>query len=154
MRAPLPVHGKNDHRANGPDPIPVLVHVKVFADDTVVTTGNDKRRFVVTDDLGATRIRSAHATVTTASSSGAVNVMVHNLTNTDDLLTTATTIDANETTSYTAATPHVVDDTGTPPVNLVQRGDVLRIDVDGAGTGAKGLEILLEFGPQLIRLTP
>ena len=56
--------------------------------------------------------------------------------------------------SYTAATPHVVNTTGTPPINYISRGDVLRIDVDTAGSGAKGLEVLLEFGPNVIRVTP
>ena len=153
MRAVLPAHGKEAHRCNGPDPIPVLVHLKIFTDTTAVTTGDDKRRFVVTDDLGGTRLRSVHATVTTVGS-GTTTVQVHNLTNADDVLSTRTTIDASETTSYTAAARHVVDDTGTPPVNFITRGDVLRIDVDTAGGGAKGLEVLLEFGPRLVRLTP
>jgi hypothetical protein len=134
--------------------MPVLVHLKIFSDTTAVATGNDARRFVVTDDLGGTRLRSAHATVTTVSSSGLVTVQVHNLTNTDDLLSTVTTIDSGETNSYSAATPHVVNDTGTPPINYITRGDVLRIDVDTAGTGAMGLEVLLEFGPNIVRLTP
>lgn len=153
MRAVLPVHGKDAHRCNGPDPIPVLVHLKVFSDTTAVAAGNDARRFVVTDDLGGTFLRSAHATVTTAGSS-ATTVQIHNLTNTDDLLTTVTTIDSGDTTSYDATTPHVVDDSGDPQVNYITRGDVLRVDVDSAGTGAMGLEVLLEFGPNKIRVTP
>ena len=153
MRAVLPAHGKEAHRCNGPDPIPVLVHLKIFTDTTAVAAGDDARRFVVTDDLGGTRLRSVHASVTTVGS-GATVVQVHNLTNADDLLSTRTTIDASETTSYTAATPHVVDTTGTPPINYITRGDVLRIDVDTAGSGAKGLEVLLEFGPNVIRVTP
>lgn len=153
MRAVLPAHGKESHRCNGPDAIPVLVHLKVFADATAVATGDDARRFVVTDDLGGTFLRSAHATVTTTGSSG-TTVQIHNLTTADDLLSTATTIDSGDTSSYDAATQHVVDDSGTPPVNYITRGDVLRVDVDAAGTGAKGLEVLLEFGPNTIRVTP
>ena len=153
MRAVLPAHGKEAHRCNGPDPIPVLVHLKIFTDTTAVAAGDDARRFVVTDDLGGTRLRSVHASVTTVGS-GATVVQVHNLTNADDLLSTRTTIDASETTSYTAATPHVVNTTGTPPINYITRGDVLRIDVDTAGSGAKGLEVLLEFGPNVILVTP
>jgi hypothetical protein len=153
VRAVLPAHGKEAHRCNGPDPIPVLVHLKIFTDTTAVTTGDDARRFVVTDDLGGTRLRSVHATVTTVGS-GTTTVQVHNLTNADDLLTTRTTIDASETNSYSAATPHVVNDSGTPPTNYITRGDVLRIDVDTAGSGSKGLEVLLEFGPNVVNLTP
>ena len=147
-----PSYHARDHRANSTDAIPVLVHLKVFSDADAVTTGNDARRFVVTDDLGGTFLRSAHATVTTVGSS-TTTVQVHNLTNTDDLLSTETDIDSGETTSYTAATPHVVDRSGTPSVNYINRGDILRVDVDAAGSGAKGLEVLLEFGPQVVRST-
>ena len=147
-----PVYHSRTHRCNAPDGIPVLIHLKVFTDDTTVSTGDNKRRFTVTDDLGGTRLRSAHVTLTTAGSS-TTTVQVHNITTADDLLSTRTTVDASETTSYTAATPHVVNATGTPPVNYITRGDVLRVDVDGAGTGAKGLEVLLEFGPAILDVT-
>ena len=60
MRAVIPIHGKESHRANGPDPIPVLVHLKIFDDLTAAAAGDDARRFVVTDDLGGTRLRSVH----------------------------------------------------------------------------------------------
>lgn len=153
MRLVLPRHGKDAHRCNGPDPIPVLIHLKVFADDTAVSTGDDARRFVVTDDLGGTFLRSAHATVSTDGSSS-TEIQVHNVTTGDDLLSTTTTIDSGDTTSYDAATPHVVDATGDPQTNYITRGDVLRVDVDAAGTGAKGLEVLLEFGPDKIAVTP
>jgi hypothetical protein len=135
------------HRCNGPDGIPVLVHVKVFSDTTAAASGNDKRRFVVTDDLGGTYLRSVNITVTDVGSSS-TGVMIHNLTNADDVLSTLTTIDTGDTTSYDSASPHVVDLT----VNRCARGDVLRIDVDDGST-AKGLEVLLEFGPQLVKLT-
>lgn len=153
MKAVLPAHGKEAHRCNGPDPIPVLVHLKIFADTTAVAAGDDARRFVVTDDLGGTYLRSAHATVTTVGSS-ATTVQIHNLTNTDDILSTVITIDSGDTNSYDSASPHVVDDSGSPQINYITRGDVLRIDVDSAGTGAKGLEALLEFGPNVIRYVP
>lgn len=130
----------------------MLIHLRVFDDFTAVASGNDARRFVVTDDLGGTFLRSAHATVTTVGSS-VTTVQVHNLTNADDLLTTVTDIDSGDTNSYAATDQHVVDTSGTPAVNYCLRGDVLRIDVDAAGTGAKGLEMLLEFGPQIVRST-
>lgn len=130
------------HRANGPDGIPVLIHLPVPA-----TT----RRFVVTDDLGGTYVRSIHAAVSEAGSS-ASTVEAQNVTNADNLLTTDTTIDSGETTSYTAAAPHVVDRSGTPAVNRVLRGDVLEFTV-ALGTGADDLVVLIEFGPQLVTLT-
>ncbi len=155
-----PVYHNRTHRANAPDGIPVLVHVKIFSDTTAASTGDDARRFVVTDDLGGTRLRSAHFSVTTPSTSGTIQLQVVNLTaGTVDLLSTPTRIDASETTSYTAGTQHVmgtaniVVGSSTVPTNYMARGDVLRIDVDAAGSGAKGLEALLEFGPPILKLT-
>ena len=155
-----PVYHSRTHRCNAPDGIPVLVHLKIFDDATAATTGNDARRFVVTDDLGGTRLRSAHFSVSTESTSGTLQLQVANLSaGTLDLLSTPTRIDASETTSYTAATAHVVATAdavfhgGTFPTNYITRGDVLRIDVDAAGSGAKGLEALLEFGPPILDLT-
>jgi hypothetical protein len=140
--------------------MPVLVHVKIFTDATAATTGDNARRFVVTDDLGGTRLRSAHFTVTSESTSGTLQLQVANLTaGTLDLLSTPTRIDAGETSSYTASTLHVVATAdavfngGTFPTNYMTRGDVLRFDVDAAGTAAKGLEALLEFGPPILKLS-
>jgi hypothetical protein len=140
------IHARS-HRCNAPDGIPVLVHVKIFSDTASATAGNDARRFVVTDDLGGTYLRSVNITVTEPGSSS-TGVQVHNLTNTDDVLTTITTIDTGDTNSYDSASPHEVDLT----VNRCLRGDVLRVDVDD-GSDALGLEVLLEFGPQLVKLT-
>lgn len=155
-----PIYHARSHRANSPDGIPVLVHLKVFDDATAATAGDDARRFVVTDDLDGTRLRSAHFSVTTPSTSGTLLLQVANLTwGTVDLLTTRTSIDQAESSSYTATAQHVVDTTstvtvyGTVQANYMARGDVLRVDVDAAGTGAMGLEALLEFGPPLVTLT-
>ena len=143
MRAVLPTHGKEAHRCNGPDPIPVLIHLPM---------PTAARKFVITDDLGGTFLRSVHATVSTAGST-ATTVDVENVTNADPLLTTAVTIDATETTSYTAAVPHVMDTSGSPPLNYCLRGDVLEVTAT-KGTGAADLTVLLEFGPRVVRLTP
>lgn len=152
-----PVYHNRTHRCNAPDGIPVLVHVKLFRDTQAATVGDNVRRFVVTDDLGGTRLRSVHLTNTTESTSGTVLLQVANLSaGTLDLLTTRTSIDVGESSSYTAAVPHVVGTAdavfhgGTFPTNYMTRGDVLRFDMDAAGTGAKGLEALLEFGPAIL----
>ena len=147
MSRAIRLHGKIDHRANGPDPIPVLVHLKVFSDATAAATGDNAKRFVVTDDLGAAYIRSIHATVTEPGSGDTV-IQVHNLTTGDDLLSTPITIEAGDTNSYDSPAQPVVDDT----VNLVIRGDVLRVDVT-TGSDALGLEVLPEFGPDIIRVS-
>ena len=55
------------------------------------------------------------------------------------MLTTLLTIDANEQTSETAATPAVLSDT------TVANDAQVSIDVDGAGTGAKGLKVTVYY---------
>jgi len=83
----------------------------------------------------------ADAAVYTVSSSGTPTVQIHNLTDTQDMLSTLITIDANEYSSYTAATQPVIN----ASYDDVATGDRLRIDVDVAGTGTKGLDVILTF---------
>lgn len=137
----IPLHARV-HRANSPDGIPVLIHLAVT--DTT-------RSFVVTDDLGGTYVRSVHATISIAGST-ATTVEAENITTAENLLTTDTTIDSGATSSYSAAIQHVVDRTGTPATNRVARGDVLQVTVT-LGTDAEDPTVLLEFGPQLVKLT-
>lgn len=80
--------------------------------------------------------------IVVASTSGTPTVQVHNLTDGVDMLSTVLTVDANETTSRTAATPPVIDTAH----DDVATGDILRIDIDVAGTGTKGGYLTLEFG--------
>lgn len=58
------------------------------------------------------------------------------------MLTTRITIDVSENCSYTAAAPPVIDAGN----DDVATGDILAIDVDVAGTGTKGLIVILTFG--------
>lgn len=145
MRAVLPAGAAARHRANGPDPIPVLIHLPV---------PGASRRFVVTDDLGGTYLRSVHATLSTTGSSATTITVVKDPDGAaDPMQTTDTTVDSGETTSYTAATPHVMDTSGTPAANYVERGDVIEFSA-AKGTGAADLVVLAEFGPNIIRKTP
>lgn len=130
-------HGRT-HLPGGTDPVGPVYEIKVFGDTQGVTTGDGK--FVLAMPRAA-RLGSAHAFVTTVSSSGAPTVQIRNVTQAQDMLTTKVTIDASETTSFTAATPPVVNATNA----LVDLGDLIAIDVDVAGTGAKGLGVILTF---------
>jgi hypothetical protein len=78
--------------------------------------------------------------VTTASTSGNPTVQIHNVTDTADMLSTSLTIDANYTDSSTATA--AVINTSTDDVATA---DMLRIDIDAAGTGTKGLMVELTF---------
>lgn len=108
---------------------------------SALTTGDGKAYFMVPSKLNGWNLIRANAAVTTVSSSGTPTVQVHNVTDAVDMLSTRITIDANESTSHTAATPPVIDTTK----DDVATGDLIRIDVDVAGTGAKGLIVTLSF---------
>lgn len=118
-----------------------IVEMKIFDDATTLTTGDGKLLFMVPSQLNGFNIVDVAAFVSTVSSSGTPTVQVRNATDSVDVLSTRITIDASEFTSYTAATPAVIDTTK----DDVATGDLLAIDVDVAGTGAKGLGVVLVF---------
>jgi hypothetical protein len=119
-----------------------VVELKVIDDATVLTTGDGKVIFCIPQVLNGTNLTAAHAFVTTVSSSGLPTIQIRNVTDSVDMLTTRITVDASEFTSYTAATAAVVDGAH----DDVATGDRIAVDVDVAGTGAKGLGVILTFG--------
>ena len=118
-----------------------IIQVKVLDDATTVTTGDGKLIFAIPSQLNGLNLTDADAYVTTVSSSGLPTVQIRNITQTADMLTTKISIDASEFTSYTAAAAPVID-TGNDDVAT---GDLIAVDVDVAGTGAKGLGVILVF---------
>ncbi len=122
-------------------PAPKTIQIKIFTDTDTVTTGDGKAIFCIPSDMDGMNLVDADAFVTTVSSSGTPTVQIRNVTDAVDMLSTRVTIDASENTSYTAATPAVVDTAH----DDVATGDGIAIDVDVAGTGAKGLGVVLRF---------
>ena len=118
-----------------------VVILKVISDTTTLTTGDGKIHFTVPIELTGMNLITVGAHVYTASTSGLPAFMIHNLTDTHDMLSTAITIDANEYDSSTATTAAVIN-TDEDDVII---GDIIRIDVDAVGTGTKGLEIRMGF---------
>jgi hypothetical protein len=118
-----------------------VIEIKVIDDSTSLTTGDGKIVFCIPLELNGMNFVNAQAFVSTASSSGAPTIQIRNVTGSVDLLTTKITIDANEYTSYTAATPSVID----TDYDGMVTGDIIAIDVDVAGTGTKGLGVILSF---------
>ena len=123
-----------------------IVELKIIDDATELTTGDGKLHFFIPNLLSSFRLSAIAAAVSTASSSGTPTIQIYNVTNAVDMLSTKITIDANEKTSYTAATPAVINTDN----DHVHQGDELRIDVDVAGTGAKGLCVILIFSPDFV----
>lgn len=118
-----------------------VLMIKVLSDTTVLTTGNGKMKFPIPFELNGMVLVKAHAAVTTVSSSGDVTVAIYNYTDSVDMLSTSITIDDTEYTSYSAFVPPVINTAHNEAVT----GDILGIDIDVAGTGAKGLTMILTF---------
>lgn len=118
-----------------------VVQLKVFDDATAATTGDGKIIFMVPVEMNGMNLVDCEAYVTGTSSSGALTVQVRNVTDAVDMLSTAITIDQSENSSLTAATAPVIDTTK----DDVATGDLIAIDVDGAGTSAEGLGVVLSF---------
>jgi len=105
-------------------------------DSTALTSGDGKAYFPrIPSYMNGWNIIEVAANM--VAGTGAVTIMIHNLTQTADVLSTALTIDANEKDSKDAATPAVID---TAEDDLTT-GDRLRIDIDGAGTGTTWLDV-------------
>lgn len=117
------------------------VSLKPIAEDSALSTGDNKMKWVVPANLDGMNLVDADAHVFTASSSGTVDVQIHNATDAVDMLSTKITIDASEKDSATAATQPSIDTAN----DDVAEGDEIRIDVDAAGTDTTGLEVRLSF---------
>jgi hypothetical protein len=104
---------------------------------TDITTGDAKVTFRA--PFAFTIHKIPRASLSTASSSGLPEVDIRN--GADSIFSTKLTIDANETTSTTATTAAVLDTDHT----AVSDDAEIKIDIDTAGTGAKGLKVYLYY---------
>lgn len=118
-----------------------VYHHKVFADDQIVLTGDGRRIFAIPQDMIGAILTDVEIDVTTVSSSGIVQVQLRKVATAADMLTTRVQVDANEFHSKDAATQPVVNAANA----TVAHGDRVAIDVDAAGTNAKGLGVVLFF---------
>ena len=113
-------------------PPPTVTSLQVAGSDlvTTITTGTTVAYFRAPSDILLTEVR---ASLLTASTSGAVTVDIN--VDGSSILSTLLTIDQDEKTSVTAATPAVID----PSSSTIANDAEVTIDIDGAGTGALGL---------------
>lgn len=116
-----------------------LVYLKIFWADEDVVVGDGKLYFIIPSFLVG-NVTDFDICLVEPSTSGLVTVQMANCGGDPssagtDMLSTKATIDVGEFSSLTAATQPVIS---VPDVNL---GDFLRVDVDVAGTGAKGLDV-------------
>ena len=111
---------------------PVCETIALSDETTAITTGTAKVTWRAPWAFTLTAVR---AQLNTASSSGTPTVDINESGTT--ILSTKLTIDANEKTSVTAATPAVISD------SAIADDAELTFDIDTAGTGAKGLKVTL-----------
>lgn len=104
----------------------------VTDETTVITTGTAKVTFRMPYAFTVTDLR---ASLTTASTSGVPTVDINEGGTT--IISTKLTIDANELTSTTAAAAYVLSD------SVIADDASMTIDIDVAGTGAKGLKVYI-----------
>jgi len=107
--------------------------VALSDETTAITTGTAKVTFRV--PYAMTLYQLPRASLATASTSGIPEVDINK--NGVSIFSTLLSIDANEKTSVTAATPAVLSTT------TFADDDELTFDIDVAGTGAKGLKVTL-----------
>lgn len=128
----------------GVDPLPVFphaeLHIKVFSDTQALGTGDTKFEFMCSEDMDGMNLTKVEAFLSTVGSSG-TTVQIRNRTQGHDMLSTSITIDASELDTTTAAIPAVIN----AATDDVVHGDHICIDVDAAGSGAKGLGVILTF---------
>lgn len=133
---------KPDFIKNKPDvSFPRLVEIKVLRDTDILVAGDAKATFTIPIELNGFKLTRAEAAIKTASTSGLVNLQIRNATTGQDMLSTAITIDQSELNSYSAATPSAVN----AAANTVSTANMIAIDVDYAGVGSKGLDVMLTF---------
>lgn len=133
FRRPSPVSGGGQ----------AIYEIKVFEDDNLLVAGDGAFVFEIPEDLDTAVLTKAEAFVTTVASAVTTEIQIRNVTAAVDMLSTKISIDVGQKNSKDAFTQ--------PVVNLanddVSWGDHIAIDVDAAGTGAKGLGIILYFLP-------
>ena len=120
--------------------------VKAIFDTDALTTGDGQTYITVPSEYNGMHLTVASAHVYTASTSGTPTVQIAKASIADyttfvDMLTTRITIDENEYDSAGATAPVVINTT----YYAVATSNILRIDVDVAGTGTKGMEVCLQF---------
>lgn len=142
--------GTDATRAVSPDGLAGSVFGKktvfcLIADSSTTpsATGDGKVHFIIPPELNGMNLVDADAVVTTVSSSGTPTFAVRRERSGSavDCLSTNITIDQSEKTSYTAATAPVINTSN----DDMATGDIIYIDLDTIGTGAKGHGVVLSF---------
>jgi hypothetical protein len=121
-----------------------VIAIEVFGPTTDTATGDGAKYFRIPSVLDGYNIVEVAAQVVTAGTTNTLDIQIHNVTDTVDVLSTKLTIDSAEVDSSTAATAAVINGAN----DAVATADQFRIDIDAVHTtAAKGLivEITLQL---------
>lgn len=135
-----------DHLSTVGNPAPCITAIPAA---TSVTTGDGKAYWRVPSTLNGRNLVGVGVAVFAPSSSGTPTVQIargrqaaaNSAHVFADMLSTRVTLDVGEYDSRNATTPAVINASN----DDVATGDLIRIDVDTAGTGTTGLFVTLEF---------
>lgn len=116
-----------------------IVELALGKPSDALATGDNQVTHVM-DKKG--KLIKVKAYVDTVSSSGTPTFALRESSGGVDILSTNITIDASENSSESAATPPVIKSDGTEVLNA---DEIVRVDVDAAGTGATGAILTLWF---------
>ena len=122
---------------------PSAVSIQCVAGDTDTEVADGIAYLTIPKECSGMNLVGVHARVVTAGTTGTTDIQIHNVTDSQDMLSTVLTIDSGETGSDTATTPAVIDTSYDDVVEY----DLLRIDCDAicSGTAAQGLIVTLRF---------
>ncbi len=121
---------------------PTVVGIQVFDAATDTATGDGKAFLRIPAELNGMNLTGVAASVYTAGTTGNLDIVIRNHTDTQDMLSTAMRIETGETDTSTSAQPGTID----TAKDDVVTGDVIAVDVDAVQTTeAKGLYVELRF---------
>ena len=119
--------------------------LKVYNEASAIAAGDGAMYFAVPAALTGMNLTSVESHLYTAATSGVVAVQIANVTSGVDMLSSARILEWDVTekdTADAAASSVAVISTG---ADGVVTGEEIRIDIDDAASGAKGLEVRLQF---------
>jgi len=119
------------------------VVLKVYNEASAIASGDGKMYFTVPAALNGMNLTSVGGHLYTAATSGVVGVQIYNVDSAIHMLSRAMEWDATEKDTATAAASSVAKIDAA--ADGVLTGEELRVDIDAAASGAKGLEVRLSF---------
>lgn len=125
----------------------VIVEAFSFSDGTDVATGDGAAYFVVPPDMDGMNlvgVYASHLTAGTGSGTTDTDIMIHNVTDSVDMLSAAASIREDELSTEAA---NGSNGTINASNDDVATADILRVDIDAlvSGTAPVGLQVILEF---------